>query len=415
MRPHVVVDGSNIATEGRTKPSLAQLNEAVLTFMKEFPGTVVTVVVDATFGYRIDRKEQVEFEQAIDANELVTPPAGAVGRGDAFVLGIADKVEASVLSNDSYQEFHGQYPWLFNEGRLIGGKPVPHVGWVFVERLPVRGPVSRKALKAGGKLVAKTPRRASAAASAPLPVPKSPPPRASAAKTPPRAPAQRPPVARPVAPAGEVSRQHANELLPFLSFVESNPIGTTVRAVVEAYSAHGATVTIGDVHGYVPLRLLATPTPRSARDHLKIGQTVSLVVAGFTPARRSIELGVQALVPTPKKRAVSKTGAVSKQGVTKSGGAATKRTAAPARTPAAKSAASKSAASKTVAKVPAKKSAAKASPARKAPARKAVSKAAPVKKTPSKATAKVSPARKAPSARTSVRDASTGRSRGRGR
>ena len=51
----------------------------------------------------------------------------------------------AILSNDSFQEFHGDYPWLFDEGRLIGGKPVPCVGWVFVERLPVKGAVSRKA------------------------------------------------------------------------------------------------------------------------------------------------------------------------------------------------------------------------------------------------------------------------------
>ncbi len=40
------------------------------------------------------------------------------------------------------QEFHAEYPWLFDEGRLIGGKPVPFVGWVFVDRLPVKGPVA---------------------------------------------------------------------------------------------------------------------------------------------------------------------------------------------------------------------------------------------------------------------------------
>ena len=53
----VVVDGSNIATEGRTTPSLAQLNEAVLAFLNEYPDTEVTVVVDATFGHRIDPAE----------------------------------------------------------------------------------------------------------------------------------------------------------------------------------------------------------------------------------------------------------------------------------------------------------------------------------------------------------------------
>ena len=88
---HVVVDGSNLATEGRTEPSLKQLNEAVLAFMKEFPGTKVTVVVDATFGHRVDRRERAEFDEAINNNELVAPPAGAVGRGDGFVLTIADK------------------------------------------------------------------------------------------------------------------------------------------------------------------------------------------------------------------------------------------------------------------------------------------------------------------------------------
>ncbi len=144
---HVVVDGSNIATEGRSMPSLSQLNDAVTSFMEEHPDAAITVVVDATFGHRIDKSEAKEFDAGISNNELVAPPAGAVGRGDAFVLGIADKANATVLSNDSFQEFHGEYDWLFDEGRLIGGKPVPHVGWVFVDRVPVRGPVSRKATR----------------------------------------------------------------------------------------------------------------------------------------------------------------------------------------------------------------------------------------------------------------------------
>ena len=144
---HVVVDGSNIATEGRSMPSLAQLQEAVMSFMEENPDTAVTVVVDATFGHRIPKSEAADYEAGIANTELVAPPAGAIGRGDAFVLGIADKANATVLSNDSFQEFHGEYEWLFDEGRLIGGKPVPHVGWVWVPRMPVRGPVSRKATR----------------------------------------------------------------------------------------------------------------------------------------------------------------------------------------------------------------------------------------------------------------------------
>ncbi|MGH9289030.1 MAG: NYN domain-containing protein, partial [Acidimicrobiales bacterium] len=143
---HVVIDGSNIATEGRDAPSLAQLDEAVRAFIEEYVPEIVTVVVDATFPNRIDAEERRTYEDAVAANELITPPAGAVGRGDAFVLQIARKADAAILSNDSFQEFHGDYPWLFEPGRLIGGKPVPHVGWVFMERVPVRGPASRRSV-----------------------------------------------------------------------------------------------------------------------------------------------------------------------------------------------------------------------------------------------------------------------------
>ena len=148
---HVVVDGSNIATEGRTAPSLAQLDEAVRALLAEYGDVALTVVVDATFGHRIDESERSEFEAGIVNGELVTPPAGAVGRGDAFVLQIADKADATIFSNDSFQEFHGTYDWLFDEGRLIGGKPVPAVGWVFVMRTPVRGPTSRRATRGKGR------------------------------------------------------------------------------------------------------------------------------------------------------------------------------------------------------------------------------------------------------------------------
>ncbi len=120
-------------------------------------------MVDATFGHRIDPSERKAFDEAVAHAELVSPPAGAVGRGDAFLLRVAERVGAQVLSNDSFQEFHAEHPWLFDEGRLIGGKPVPGVGWIFTPRSPVRGVRSRGVLGAGtakavaGKSGGKTP------------------------------------------------------------------------------------------------------------------------------------------------------------------------------------------------------------------------------------------------------------------
>ena len=315
MPQHVVVDGSNIATEGRSQPSLKQLNEAVLAFMEEHPEALITVVVDATFGHRIDPKEAAEFDEAVNNNELVAPPAGAIGRGDAFVLSIANKVKAIILSNDSFQEFHGQYEWLFDEGRLIGGKPVPHIGWVFVPRLPVRGPLSRKVTaeakrRGRGAKAADTGtvRVGSADASQPMPVPTAPPPGAAlpgkrGAKA---APAKAAATVAPAAPAAPAPAPSAgqksstvNELLDFLTFVERHPAGTSVNAIVDHYSSHGAYVKVGDIMGYVPLRLMANPAPRSAREFMKVGEAITLVVDKYVPEKRSIDLAVPGMGTVP--------------------------------------------------------------------------------------------------------------------
>src|SRR5580704_5230089 len=142
---HVVVDGPNLATEGRTFPSLEQLDEAVRAYASEDPDASIIVVVDATFEHRVGDAERDEVREAMLNGEVVSPPAGAIGRGDAFVLRIAERTGATVLSNDSFQEFHGEHPWLFDDGRLVGGKPVPGVGWIFTPRVPIRGPKSRAA------------------------------------------------------------------------------------------------------------------------------------------------------------------------------------------------------------------------------------------------------------------------------
>jgi hypothetical protein len=309
MPRHVVVDGSNLATEGRAAPSLKQLNEAVLAYMAENPDALITVVVDATFGHRIDGKEVADFDAAVNNNEIVAPPAGAIGRGDAFVLSIANKVKATILSNDSYQEFHGTHTWLFDEGRLVGGKPVPHIGWVFVNRLPVRGPTSRKSVIEAKRDRTPKVKAASPEASRPMPVPVAPPPGATLTK-----PARAREGAKHASVAAasrssdakstEAAKSHdpraeptprstgTNDLLAFLTFVEHHKPGSSVNAIVENYSSHGAYVRIGEVKGYVPLSLMSDPPPRSAREFMKIGESITLVVESFAPARRSIDLAI---------------------------------------------------------------------------------------------------------------------------
>lgn len=362
---HIVVDGSNIATEGRSRPSLAQLNEAVTAFMGDHPDAAITVVVDATFGHRIDPSERPEFDEAVANNELVAPPAGAIGRGDAFVLTIADKAKATILSNDSFQEFHANYEWLFDEGRLVGGKPVPHVGWVFVARTPVRGPVSRKVTKQAKKATAepKASGRPSKAASQPMPVPTAPPPGpATASQGPKGAP--------------------VNDLMAFLDFVEHHPVGTSCSGVVESYSSHGAYLRVGEVAVYLPLRMISDPAPRSARSVLTLGEAVTVVVTALTAAKRSVDVAMPEMAgaagdapAAAKKRAAVKKVAAKKE---------------PAKKSAAKKAPAKKAAAKKIATTtaaPTKKAIAKKVAAQKAPAKKTAAKKTAAKKTAAKKTA----------------------------
>jgi hypothetical protein len=389
---HVVVDGSNLATEGRSLPSLQQLNEAVMSFMEDNPDTEITVVVDATFGHRIDKKETKEFEEGISNNELVAPPAGAVGRGDAFVLGIANKANSTVLSNDSFQEFHGQYEWLFDEGRLIGGKPVPHVGWVWVARIPVRGPVSRKATRGSGSSSSSSSsggrsrggrgrtkqdenqaRVGSIEANAPMPVPKTPP------------PARKQTAARQSEPQAAVTAalrggDPVNELMPFLEFVEHHPVGTSINGTVDAYSSHGAYITISGtgVRGYVPLRMMASPTPRSAKSIMKIDSSVTLVVVSFNGSRRSIDCAV----PEIADRAIAEAAAEAAEADETDG--ATVDVMIEPQAPSRKKAANKAGAKKAPAKkAPAKKTTVQkaAAPKKNAPAKKVAAKQPPAKKT----------------------------------
>jgi hypothetical protein len=269
----VVVDGSNIATEGRTTPSLAQLNEAVLAFLNEYPDTEVTVVVDATFGHRIDPAEVPEFDEAEANNEVVSPPAGAIGRGDAFLLRIAGKIGATVLSNDSFQEFHGDHEWLFEEGRLIGGKPVQGIGWIFTPRTPVRGAKSRKAVKDAKQKGPAAPVRAatsSGEALGPAPVPTKPPPRQRKRKDDDTKPAKgdrAAQVADAIAvataesvagdgdgPGGRKRRRKkrgsrpaepVNDSLPFITFIAEHPLGSELDGEVETFTSHGAFILAG--------------------------------------------------------------------------------------------------------------------------------------------------------------------------
>lgn len=348
-RLRVVVDGSNLATEGRVTPSLTQLDEAVRAYHEENPGAEIIVVADATFEHRAATNERGRFAEAMLAGEIVTPPAGAVGRGDAFILKIADRIDAVVLSNDSFQEFHDEYPWLFDVGRLVGGKPVRGVGWIFTPRLPVRNAKTSRAVKklavtlAGGatptvgttltpvkgKRAAATTKKATAKpAATPVKAPEksvaktTTTPLKGLAKSGSRA-IKRPVVEAPVEkkaatkrpaktavpapkktaelPAGTVAlrrgRQPVNPEEDFDLFRKLHRVGSRVHGEVTTFTSHGAIVTVvlkggRRVECYAPTATLASPAPARARDVLKRGDERDFKLLTVDVERRIAELAL---------------------------------------------------------------------------------------------------------------------------
>ncbi len=419
MRPeHFVIDGSNLATEGRTEPSLAQLHEAIEAIKAEHPEAILTIVVDASFEHRIDQSESKEFERIKTAGSFVSPPAGAVGRGDGFLLQIAHRTGATVLSNDSFQEFHGEYEWLFDTGRLIGGKPVPGVGWIFSIRRPVRGVTSRKAVavkkKDGDAADGKARRevkQAIAEATADVMEPQ-------AARSKRRRPRR-----------GQQPAEPINNPATFLKFVIDYRPGAEVEGTIDTFASHGAFVLVGDVRCYAPLVGLGNPPPTRARDVLAQGEVRTFVVQAIDAPRRGIELSlpefaVPAAAPSDETVAAETTSQKSQRGARKAPAKkrpATKETAKPAanKTPDKKVLAKKVVAKKVVAKkiakrvvavkAPAAKSIAKKAAAGTQVAKKVATKKAPVKKVVAKkavtkkAVAKKVVAKKAPAKKVAPR------------
>jgi hypothetical protein len=93
-----------------------------------------------------------------------------------------------------------------------------------------------------------------------------------------------------------------NEAMPFIEFVGEHPVGSEVEATIERFSSHGAYVMIGDARAYVPLRNLADPAPRSAKEVLRVGETRRFVVVTIDPPLRGIDLAVPGIVDVAAAR-----------------------------------------------------------------------------------------------------------------
>ncbi|WP_149826795.1 Hsp70 family protein [Streptomyces tailanensis] len=140
----LVVDGSNLAWIGRSprqpgvygsddRPSYAQLLSARDALTSKYPDAMLHVVVDATFRHKVAEEERAAVDAALSKGDLIQPPAGTEGKGDALVTAIAEDTGGTVVTNDNYVELQNRYPWLRDKERVLG-VTLSQGMWVFTPR-----------------------------------------------------------------------------------------------------------------------------------------------------------------------------------------------------------------------------------------------------------------------------------------
>lgn len=103
-----VVDGSNVAYEAASPspPKVSSIIEMRERLIEQ--GLNPIVIVDATLRHEIDDPEQLEA--LLDQGVVLQAPADT--SADYFVLKVADEYGAIVVSNDQFDEFRDEYPWI---------------------------------------------------------------------------------------------------------------------------------------------------------------------------------------------------------------------------------------------------------------------------------------------------------------
>ncbi len=121
-----VVDGSNIAyTEMSAggKPKVSNI-VAVCRDLRE-RGFKPVVIVDASLRHVVDDPDQLEG--LMDDQDVRQAPSGT--QADYFVLEVADDLGAPVISNDGFDEYRDEYPWIEDRRvplMIVGGEVMLH-------------------------------------------------------------------------------------------------------------------------------------------------------------------------------------------------------------------------------------------------------------------------------------------------
>ncbi len=108
-QPTIVIDGANVAyiePSAAGEPKVSNIVAVVQELRSR--GLDPLVIVDASLRHEVDDPEQLDA--LIDDQTIRQAPADT--DADYFVLEIAEEKNASVVSNDRYEPYQDEYPWI---------------------------------------------------------------------------------------------------------------------------------------------------------------------------------------------------------------------------------------------------------------------------------------------------------------
>ena len=124
----VVVDASNVAHHKKNENGQPQMSNilAAVKALEESEDEFV-IIADASLRHDIDDKEK--FLKLLESENVEEVPAG--NDADHFILDIATRERAKILSNDKFRDYAAEFrnissmriPFIIDNGRLTFGKP----------------------------------------------------------------------------------------------------------------------------------------------------------------------------------------------------------------------------------------------------------------------------------------------------
>lgn len=109
MNDTAVIDGANVALQERSREGKGKVSSLIrLRQVLKDKGYRTIIIADASLRYEIDDRDQ--YDNLERQGVIYQSPAGT--EADYFVLRTSEIEDAVVISNDRYDKYQAQFPWI---------------------------------------------------------------------------------------------------------------------------------------------------------------------------------------------------------------------------------------------------------------------------------------------------------------